>query len=263
MKFVGDVYLQKVLSDYTDNKPIDINAIIDYFNNKNITISSKVSQISLFKKLLKGIRNEPSLSLLKMPLDIRTELMDIQKKQQESLHINPLNIPKPIITKLRALITSNSIEDLYVALLLVSGRRPRELYLMAQNGITKVNNKTILFKQQIKKRVESDPYNVPLLVSFNVFKKALDKFKLLNHGKLTGTSDEIYERFKNTNAGYIKKINEKFGINIKASDLRRLYAKISYDAAKKKGYAGTFNAYTMEVLGHDSIGVSLNYTNQT
>lgn len=263
MKFANEPYLQSVIIDYTQgNKPIDISSIIEYFNTKNIVLSSKVSQLSRFKTILKNIRNDEILSQLKMPLEERMELMEIQKKQQEKLHTSPLNISKNVIKSLLKLIKSNDLSGLYTALLLVSGRRPRELYLMARNGITKTGNRSLLFKEQLKKRIDTEPYNIPLLVSFGVFKKALDHFILLNQNRIIGTSDEIYERFKKNNANYIKKINEKLGIDIKASDLRRLYAKLSYDIAKKKGYTGTFNAYTMEVLGHDSIGVSLNYTNQ-
>lgn len=248
--FANDLYLQGVISLYRDNKPIITNDIVKYFNDKQISVGSKVSQISSFKKILKGIRDDPVLSELRMPSDIRSENKRNQIANKIIAATKHHDIPLAKQKEILAFIKSNEPSELYSALLLVSGRRPRELYLMARNGITKTGKRDLLFKEQVKQRHDFENYNVPLLVSFTQFHDALERFKLLS-GDIPEFSIDIYNKFKKRNAYYISHINKQLDISLNSNDIRQMYAKLAFDYAKRKGYKLSFDQYTKEIFGRE------------
>ena len=259
-KFTTDTFLQDIITTYTNGTPIDIETIVKHFQNKKLTDNGKVSQLSSFKKILKNIRETPELFNLRMDSTTRTTNRNLQLEQRNKLHEEPISISKEHQKLLLNWIKSDDIDELYTALLFVSGRRPTEIYLLSNDLPNKGNNnKSILFKHQLKKRQDHNDYQVPLLVTYSIFKKALQKFKILSKN-IPLNSIEIYEKFHKKNGIYINQINEKLKTSYKSSDFRRLYTITSFKQ-EKKNYKGSYNQFISMVLGHESITTSLNYSN--
>lgn len=243
--FSNDAYLNSIISLYNENNPIVPEDIVKYFNEKNISVGSKVSQLSSFKKILKNIREDVNLNELRMPPNIRSEN---KKNQMENQKKGPVKTDHS--SEILKYIKSNDVSELYTALLLASGRRPRELYLMAQNGITRVNKRSLLFKHQIKQHKDHRDYTIPLLVSFNQFNKALLRFKIIS-SDIPQDPDAIYNKFKKRNVKYMEIINNKLDTTFKSSDLRKMYGKLAYEYAKKQGSVLTYNQYVNTIFDRE------------
>lgn len=261
--YENEPFIQNVIKLYPDE--FDANSIIEYYNNKislrtgkPITNGSKVNQISVLKKNLKQIKNIPELVHLRVDKSIENDVKTNQIKQLEKKHMNQLVIPtaSQFIKNTLEGLHSKRIEDLYPALLLASGRRPTELYLMKSFRKGNKDNE-IIFKDQLKKRNdETMKYTIQLLVDVKTFRKALKNFhKLVDVDSLS--SEEIYKKYSKQNADimlYFSAMNE---IKLKASDMRRIYVAELYRRTDKKI---SFNYFVMKFLGHSDMNSSLNYT---
>lgn len=273
MDYINEPFLQNVIAEYTDiPESIDIPSIITYFQNKvslrdhktPLTIGSKVNQISVFKKKLKKINDIPLLNGLKMPIDIMEQVTKNASEKRIENHRNLLRIPDSdhVITNILSGLSKKTFDELYPALLLASGRRPTELYMMKIRKGKAPG--TILFTNQLKKRGKETKYEIPLLVPVDLFRKAIKNFQQLfpevrEHGM---SPDAIAKKYSKQNANAMLKLSgvltKQFApLKLKASDLRRMYVAKTYKNSKSNE---SFNVWIMDFLGHDDISVSLNYS---
>lgn len=263
---MNESVLKEVLVKYPGE--FDAELIINYFNTKKnlrngkpIANTSKVNQISTFKKYLKDIKDIPELSLLKLPDTITKEVKDHQLLRRDLQHANQLivNDSANFINKTLKGLESKLFAKLYPALLLASGRRPTELYMLKFRKGPEDNE--IVFSGQLKKRMESKKYTVPLLVKTNVFRKAIKNFQqLFPEVKINNmTPDQIAKMYSKQNADALLTVSKEAGIKLKASDFRRIYVAESY--MRLEDDTKSFNLWIKEFLGHETLDISLNYSN--
>jgi hypothetical protein len=265
MSYTNEPFILQVLEKYPDE--FDPESINEYYktkinlrNGKDIANSSKVNQISVLKKFLKDIKDIPELSLLKLPDTITKPVKVDQVKQRDLHHTNQMIVKdsNTLIQNTLQGLNSKLFSDLYPALLLASGRRPTELYMMKFRKGIKDNE--ITFNAQLKKRGNADKYTVPLLVNTILFRKALRNFQRL-FPEVAGnnmTPDEIAKKYSKRNADTLLYFSSQNGIKLKASDFRRIYVAESY--RRSENTERSFNSWIKEFLGHDSLEVSLNYS---
>jgi integrase len=267
MSYQKEQFILDVIAKYP--KEFDPTVVNEYYTNKinlrtgkPITDGSKVNQLSVFKKFLRNIKDIPELEQLKLPEKLTVGVKTAQTKRTEESHRKQLviqNATKFIIEILSGL-NSKIFEKLYPALLLASGRRPTELYLMKfKKGKT---DNEIIFSDQLKKRDgKKINFTIPLLVPVKLFRKALRNFQALHpevkENKMT--PDEIAKNFSTKNANSLLAFSEKIGFKLKSSDFRRIYAAESYRRSPDK--TQSINSFIKDYLGHDSIDTSLNYSN--
>lgn len=268
MPYENEPFIQNVLKNYPEE--LDTESIVDYYTNKKnirngkpIANSSKVNQISVLKKVLKNIKDLPELSKLSLPDEIWKPVKKAQIAQRVANHNDVLRIPNAteFIKKTLEGLNSKLFHELYPALLLASGRRPTEIYMMnIRKGRTP---RTIIFKGQLKKRLERGKYEIPLLVDVEVFRKALKNFqRLFPEVKVNNmTPEEIAKAYSKRNADTLLDFSKEYGIKLKASDFRRIYVAESYRRSNNVDGNRSFNSWIMEFLGHYSLDISLNYSN--
>jgi len=271
--YINEPLLKSILDKYPDDFTEEVaHAVVDYFQNKKnirngkpITDSSKVNQISTFKKVLKDIKILPELSLLKMPETIWKPVKTSQVAKTIANHRSILKIQnsEEFIKKTLEGLHSKLFSELYPALLLASGRRPTEIYMMKFRKGKKPN--TIIFTGQLKKRSEKEKYVIPLLTDVITFKKAIKNFQqLFPEVKINNmTPDQIAKAYSKQNANTLLAFSKKNGIKLKASDFRRIYVAKSYKDYSEANIENTqtFNVWIMDFLGHVSLDISLNYSN--
>jgi len=271
--YINEPLLKSILDKYPDDFTEEVaHSVVDYFQNKKnirngkpITDSSKVNQISTFKKVLKDIKILPELSLLKMPETIWKPVKTSQVAKTIANHRSILKIQnsEEFIKKTLEGLHSKLFSELYPALLLASGRRPTEIYMMKFRKGKKPN--TIIFTGQLKKRSEKEKYVIPLLTDVITFKKAIKNFQqLFPEVKINNmTPDQIAKAYSKQNANTLLAFSKKNGIKLKASDFRRIYVAKSYKDYSEANIENTqtFNVWIMDFLGHVSLDISLNYSN--
>jgi hypothetical protein len=252
-------FLQKVILHY----PTIFNAdeIVNYFKTKKsirngtpIKNTTCVAQISKFKSVLKKIKDIPELNQLSIPEMTKT-VKNYQHQRLIKSHQQVVEVPRQIVNDILNGIQSDNIAEVYVALLLGSGRRPSELYNMPLNYD---DGNELVFKGQLKKRGNSKEYTIKLLVENSMFSTALNRFLLIMRDTDGLSPAEISNKYKNNHSNYLYKMSEKYNMKITSSLLRRLYGLCLYET-----YADneTLNHFLMKNLGHDNLAVSLNYNN--
>ena len=263
---MNEPVLKEVLAKYPDE--FDAELVINYYNTKKnlrngkpLANTSKVNQISTFKKHLKDIKDIPELSLLKLPDTIAKEVKDHQLLRRDLQHANQLIVKDSLnfIKEILDGLNSKLFNKLYPALLLASGRRPTELYMLKFRKGKKDNE--IVFSGQLKKRAESKKYTVPLLTDTKTFRKAVKRFQQLfpEVKENNMTPDEIAKKYSKRNADTLLDFSEEVGIKLKASDFRRIYVAESY--RRLDDDTKSFNLWIKEFLGHETLDISLNYSN--
>jgi integrase len=253
--------LQETKQKYKDGETINVDEIIQYFIDKPIKDSSKVSQLSAFKRELKNIRYTPELELLKMPRRIAEKVLTEQRKRRDAKHENVLIIhnSKKIIADILQGITSKNFDKLYPALLLASGRRSIEVYMMKPVNTDDNTSTTFLFRNQLKKRNQNhNDYIIELLIPVKEFNKGLKNLQeLVRVNTQTKTPAELSKLFRKANANAMLKLSSRLGISLKASDLRRIYVA---ELFRRSNSNKSFNAWIKTYLGHDHLETSLNYS---
>ena len=267
MSYKNEKFILEVVASYP--KKFDPIAVNNYYTNKintrtgnPITDGSKVNQISVFKKFLRNIADIPELDQLKLPQELTVGVKATQTKRMDESHRKQLVIQNAskFIKDVLSGLNSKTFEKLYPALLLASGRRPTELYLMKiKKGKT---DNEIIFSDQLKKRDgKKINYTIPLLVSMKLFRKALRNFQVIHPEVMENkmTPDDVHKVFSTKNANSLLTFSEKVGMKLKSSDFRRIYAAESYRRSPDK--LQSFNSFIKDFLGHDNIETSLNYSN--
>ena len=264
MFYDKEPFLQQVINQYP--AVFNPNEILEYFKNKvsmrnlkPIADNTKVSQLSIFKKVLKKIKDIPELKLLTIP-----ELTDkVNKRQQEirdAKHDVMLTIPNSteFIKKTLEGLYSNNFNELYPALLLATGRRACEIYYLKEQRIKIIEDDEYLFKHQLKKRMfDNKEYIIKLLAPRKALNSAIRRFR-----KIVGKFDklkpeELNAKFKNHNLNAMKSFGNRFGMKLKTSDLRRIYVAELY---RRSNTEMSYNLWIKNYLGHDNLETSLNYS---
>lgn len=273
-RYLNEPILKSVVDKYPDEFTEEIaQSVVDYFKNKKnirngkpISDSSKVNQVSTFKKVLKNIKNLPLLSMLKMPEEIWKPVKTSQVAKTVANHRSILKIEnsEEFIKETLKGLHSKLFTELYPALLLACGRRPTEIYLMKFRKGKGEN--TIVFTGQLKKRSERAKYEIPLLTDVKTFRKAVKNFQQLfpEVRENNMTPDQIARTYSKKNADALLAFSKEHGIKLKASDFRRIYVAKSYKdylANNTGNETQTFNVWIMDFLGHTSLDISLNYSN--
>lgn len=197
------------------------------------------------------------LSVYKLTED---EWSSINKKMDESkdeANEKQVIIKKTDIDKLFDEVNkSNNISDLIVTIMMTTGRRFIETIISTFKPSNDQHH--LLFSNRAKERPgkEYPPLRIPLL--YLTAKEVLDKIKLLREKivpKIKGfTNKEINSSYNK----YTNDIVSKFlGNGTSSHTLRKLYALMCYKEYKNDC---SFNAYIKDVLGHDNLKTSLNYT---
>lgn len=202
---------------------------------------------SLIKKYLKNyIKNKELLFKIKPPDNLTNKVikLNIEKRDSEKRII----IDEELIKKILSYEKSEDIYEQYIYLLLISGRRLREL---TESKFINVKSSNLIIIEGIKK---TRGFKLGLKV---MFKPLVSKSKFFR----------IYRKFnrikKNSNikniSGNLQRIiKTKLDQNLKAHDLRRIYAVYSYQFRNKDNEK--INTFIKEALNHSSIDASLSYT---
>src|SRR5690348_7581593 len=176
--FKNDEYISKIIQEYTDGAPIVVKDIIEYFNKRNIADTTKISQLSKLKRVLLDIRQSDELKSLVMPKEMFNLVKAKQNQALEKQMDSPVRLTKKNINIILKWITSDVPAYLYASILLITGRRSSEVYLMAKDIPNQGKSKnSIVFINQLKKRGDDVSYEIPILVKYDVFVKGLKAFK--------------------------------------------------------------------------------------
>jgi hypothetical protein len=261
-EYLNEPFLKDIITKYTNNpSSIDVNSIVEYFNNKKnvrngkpISNGSKVSQISTFKKVLMNIKDHAKLKELKMPLIMMNQVNEVRELGRTKRNSKKITITTAQVKQIMDGLKSKKFEELYPALLLVSGRKPSDLY----DSIKKGPGKTLKIKQPIKKRNhECDiQYTVPLLSTFAMFNKGIKNLHLLFPEIKEMTSSEIAKKLSKPNANAMLDLSKKLKIKLISSDLRIIYVNELYNKSPKDI---SLTDFISTVIDNDPVEISLNY----
>lgn len=179
----------------------------------------------------------------------------ITKREKEE-RINIYNY-KNIVSKAVDLLDGSYIEKI-VALILLTGRREAEIGATAKFEF--MGNNKLMFSGQLKtKHLESKPYEIPVLCNPSKIIKALkeireDKPKYNNNPDVFHDNNSRYisEKTKYHFKDSIKDCSKGKDLDVKAHDLRGLYATISfYELLKNNPEENiTEHSYYSQILGH-------------
>ena len=264
MSYINEPFLKKVLEKYTKNpEQLNVNSVVNYFKNKknvrngkDISDGSKVSQISTFKKVLSKIKDIPKLSELKMPLSMMNQVNTVREEHRNERKNKEISIKSSQIKKIIAGLKSDKFDELYPALLLVSGRKPTDLYTMP---IKKGDQpRSIQVKSMISRRDNGCEieYSVPLLSSFSAFNKGVKKLRAL-FPEISGMTDtQIAKKYSKTNANAMISLSNTLKTKVISSDMRILYVKVLHS---KNSNDITFQDFVKGIINNDPVDVSQNY----
>ena len=236
-----DSYLQSVYDAYKQGLPVQTDEIIDHFVQKNIGKPSKVGQLSAFKTHLKNIRESPEVSKLYMIPEIRDETNKIREDSFNNRET--IQIKRSLVKKLLKLLKHEDYAQIYVGLLLASGRRISEIIHL---DLIKNDKNSILFKGQLKTK-NPEAYVVPLLVSFNAFKTAFERARELSKGV---TEKKVQQKIRD--ALLFESKNKQLTVH----SLRAVYATEMYQRSDKTQLRSNF---IKRLLGHSDNTSSVNY----
>lgn len=263
--YLNEPFLKKVIDKYT-KKPeqLNVKSVIKYFQNKKnvrngkpISDGSKVSQISTFKKVLFKIKDTPRLKELKMPLEMMNQVNQIREDHRTIRSTKQSTLKKAQVNIIMRGLKSDKFDELYPALLLVSGRKPSDLYTMAIKRGSESNS--LVVKNTIKRRETGCEieYSVPLLVSFVAFSKGVKKLRALFPELSEMSESEIAKKFSKTNANAMLALSKKTDTKLVSSDMRILYVNRLYSKSDK---SKEYSEFVKSIIDSDPIDVSQNYS---
>lgn len=220
------------------NELLKITPIENYENAKDYLLKNKIKTSPL------------------IPLELNKLFLSKEDSKKRYLQgINNLNkkhdimitIKEEFIDTILDGLKSNEYSTLLPALLLVSGRRTKEIISSAKFSS---RNGSCLFSGQLKTN-DKKAYNIPLLAPIKDVQFALRRLRKIIKNKNLNM-DQIYSK----NQKLFIKLSKKCGCNITPHYLRGLYATICYD---KYGDNMTKNRYFQKILGHSLLETSLHY----
>ena len=153
---------------------------------------------------------------------------------------------------------NSTLEELSIALLIVTGRRQCELMNGKSHFTPAVHPFACVFDGQIKVRYPNValPYVIPLLAPSAVVRGAIDRLRQLQGDEVVGLDNEaVTQKYHYGLTCALKRI---FPGMTNVHKLRALYANYVFTLYTA---SGTFNDCCMRVLGHSEIEDSLCYNN--
>ena len=199
--------------------------------------------------------------------DADRELPEMQlTPAQEHRCTKSWNSPKVVVrcSDGVAFVLDNTADDLSIsehaaALLLACGRRSTEL-LNGRSSFVPIagNRHCLLFSGQLKKPfgpATSAAYAIPLLVPAGAFLASLARLRAHQNDLGNLSNDEVSVRY---NAGLNRYVKRCFPFAGHAHSLRGIYATVAFahfDFGTK-----SYNAAVMQMLGHESLDVTLAYS---
>lgn len=263
--YINEPFLKKIIIKYL-RRPESLNAkqVIEYFQNKKnirnkkpISNGSKISQISAFKKELMKIKDIPKLKELKMPLEMMTQVNKKRSENRDIRNTREIILKSSDVKKILSGLKSKDFNELYPALLLVSGRKPTDLYTMIiKRGD---NPQSIQIKSLIKRRsngCEID-YSVPLLSTFASFKKAIKNFRTLFPEISELNISQVARKFSKKNANAMLKLSGDLKQKLTSVDMRIIYINRLYERSDK---SVNYKNWVQEFLNNDAVETVLNYS---
>lgn len=228
--------------------------IVEYATKTYKALNTRSASLSKLKRLIKDyliskkIKIPPSVVAIQLPTEDYTQIFAQAKVQLDKRGDDPLHITdgEAFMNTMLTGIRSDNLGKLFVAIMLASGRRFSEIVKTASFTPVKNNPYAAIFTGQLKKSGPSEPYEIPLLVPYELFERAFLKFKNMIKGKT----------FHSASAGkYVKSIS---GIpTLKVHDLRRLYLAIAFHKTNSKQ---SLNRFAEKILGHEGAETSVAYT---
>ena len=261
---------QEILQNYNGvPNTLNIPLIIELFSAKYASVNTRDSKISAFKKqlLLKTtvpnyqnghiynitMKKQGLQPILIKPLDtlqISKEDRDIVFKQQAESHEQSIQyekcIPKECVDKLIKLIGSKNLYEIYISLLIITGRRSSEINA---SGKLRKSKGRLLFTGKLKNELEkSNEYEIQSLIPIEKTISAFNRFK-----KLLGDQDPVL--FSGRALKYLK---NQLKIDIKLHDLRGIYISYFYQYLNKGGLSKNYLVKTL--LLHSDLKQISNYS---
>lgn len=244
--------IKKIVNEYNEKEPSktlkQIRTLV-YKNkpsNRTITwrysaIKFKLKSISKMKKILNLIK--PSDELTRKVIEANSKKRDNDKR---------LIVTSDFIKKIMSFEHSKNPYEMYIWLLLISGRRLHEI--LKSKFVNVPRQKTITMIGVTKKKSKNiDDIIIkftPLVAKtrfFKVYKRLMKVYK--------------YSNIKNISYNLQINIKKKLGKEYKSHQLRGIYAMYLYTFRNKQN--DKINTFIKNVLNHDSIDSSLSYTGIT
>lgn len=189
-----------------------------------------------------------------------SERLAIQKRSAEALETksgDAMNVEASrLLTRLRLVLQSKKSNafDTACALSCVTGRRMVELFRTGTFTAIKNEKYACMFEGQAKKLIAHAGYKIPLLVEFDLVNDALIRLRVSKSTEDLNNS-EVNLRYSSSCNAAARRL---FGELRTFHSCRAVYAVISFHVALPHTYS--LNLWLSKVLGHASLGNSLNYS---
>lgn len=204
-------------------------------------LPKELNKLVLTKRQYKVIE-KAHIKSLKAKMDNMIEIPDAKK------------FKKAILRGLKG----DTYDELFPALLLASGRRTAELFLFRTTFKRGSNTHSAIFTGQVKG--EKDNYEIPLLVSYRVFKTAFRKFRKLIGDNITNNTQLIQELYHKQNERIFRNLTKKY-FKLTPHTFRAVYVAYAYHQARIVDNSTTksLNGYAFDILGHSNLNNNQTY----
>ncbi len=202
---------------------------------------------SMIKKYLKPhIKDKELLHKVKPEDELTSKVIkqNVEKRDNEKRLI----VTEKLIRKIMSFEKSCDIYEQYIYLLLVSGRRLREL---TDSKFINVKSSNLIIIEGLKK---TRGFKLGLKVMFKPLVSKTKFFRVYRKFNRTYRNSNI----KNISGNLQRIIKQKLDPNLKAHDLRKIYAVYSYRFRNTKNKK--INTFIKDALNHSSIDASISYT---
>jgi integrase len=208
---------------------------------KDRTITWRYSMVK--KYLREHIKDKDVLKKIKPPTELTEKVIksNIEIRDSEKR----LLIDEDLINKILSFENSKNCYEMYIYLLFISGRRLREITDAKFINIKSNNSIKI---DGIKKQKEDQIHTFKPLVSKTKFFRVYRKFNRICKNSI----------IKNMSGNLQRIIKKKLGTNMKAHDLRKIYAVYSYKFRNDENLK--INPFIKKLLNHTSTDASMSYT---
>lgn len=243
-KELGEKIIPK-LKDLSDKQILEIIKTIVYKGSpKDRTITWRYSLIKRYMK--SHTKDKMLLYKMKPPDELTNSVIKKNKEKRDSE--KRLIISKDLIKKILAFEKSNDVYEMYIYLLLVSGRRLREITNAKFMNVKSSNQIIIDGITKLRGKDNGSKVKFTPLVSKTKFFRVYRKFNRINkNSNIKKMSDNLQRIIK-------VKLNPK----LKAHDLRRAYAMYAYTFRNKGNIK--VNPFIKEALNHSTSEASMSYT---
>ena len=199
-----------------------------------------------------------------LDLDERVGIIEAYKEEVQSKNQNKLQLDiNDIYTKMRELLLSKNIYDKALALLLIYGGRPIELFFRNKFEYVKDKPSWIKVLNLAKKREgqETTTTRPVLLISPKQFREEVKKLRHHFRNKVVENKagELAKDKSQTLNKRAIKHFKFLKDIRQKSSLMRKIYADMAWQKAGDKNKENQ-NGFISSILGHDGLMTSFSYS---